>query len=273
MKGNREDNTSEYSYVQEGYRQTNDKVRWETRVEKSIAENVKENPKAFWKYIQSKTKSSVSVRELYMNAEKTLRTKNDKEKAKVLAEFFSSVFTQEPEGEILILAAKDVLEMPPFEFTDEEIGKTSKIPVDWKIANITAIFKKGDRSEPENYRPVSLTCVICKLMESIIRGKVLDNLSKYKLVSGRQYGFVNGRSTVLQLITVIEEWTKILDMGGGFDVAYYDFMKAFDKVPHRRLIGKTIQRYTEKSEEATGRSTKNEELVGKVAVEVSSKEM
>ncbi|XP_076036825.1 uncharacterized protein LOC143022485 [Oratosquilla oratoria] len=285
MKEDREDNISEYSFVQEGYRQTNNKVRWETRravkrVEKSIAENVKENPKAFWKYIQSKTKSSVSVRELYMNAEKTLRTKNDKEKANILGEFFSSVFTQEPEGEIPTLAANDVPEMPPFEFTDKEIGKvidklqrdkspgpdglhprilkevkaeiisplklifnsslqTSKIPVDWKIANITAIFKKkGDRSEPENYRPVCLTCVICKLMESIIHGKVLDHLNKYKLISGRQNEFVNGRSTVLQLITVIEEWTKILDMGGGFDVAHCDFMKAFNKVPHRRLIEK-----------------------------------
>ena len=59
-----------------------------------------------------------------------------------------------------------------------------------------------------------------------------------KLFSDKQFGFISGRSTVLQLIRVIDNWTEILDEGGCIDVAYCDFMKAFDKVCHKRLVHK-----------------------------------
>ena len=59
-----------------------------------------------------------------------------------------------------------------------------------------------------------------------------------KLFSKLQFGFIEGRSTVLQLLHVLDKWTETLDNGDSLDVIYCDFMKAFDKVPHKRLIKK-----------------------------------
>ena len=64
----------------------------------------------------------------------------------------------------------------------------------------------------------------------------------HKLYNNKQFGFISGRSTVLQLLKVLDRWTEILHEGGCIDVAYCDFMKAFDKVPHRRLLHK-LQMY------------------------------
>ena len=105
-------------------------------------------------------------------------------------------------------------------------------------ANITAIYKKGSKKLAGNYRPVSLTSVVCKLMESIIKDSIMEHMSKNNLLNSQQYGFVSGRSTVLQLIKVMDRWTEILDKGGCVDVVYCDFLKAFDKVPHKRLVQK-----------------------------------
>ena len=134
-----------------------------------------------------------------MKKEKTVLTQNDEEKATVLAEFFNTVFTREPEGEIPNIQVKDVPMMTQIHFTCEDVKlaidnlkrdkapgpegfhpriikeakneiawplqiifdlslRQGKLPEDWKTANITAIHKKGDRKDPENYRPVSLTC-------------------------------------------------------------------------------------------------------------------
>ena len=114
-----------------------------------------------------------------------------------------------------------------------------ELPEEWKQANVSVIFKKGKKTLPQNYRPVSLTCIICKTMESIIRDSVISHMRKNKLLSTKQFGFLGGRSTTLQLLHVLNIWTEILDQGGCLDVVYCDFMKAFDKVPHKRLIYKT----------------------------------
>ena len=63
-------------------------------------------------------------------------------------------------------------------------------------------------------------------------------MTRNKLFSTQQFGFIKGRSTVLQLLNVIESWTKALDREESIDVVYLDFMKAFDTAPHKRLIGK-----------------------------------
>ena len=72
-----------------------------------------------------------------------------------------------------------------------------RLPREWKEANITAIFKKGDRKDPGNYRPrpVSLTSVACKLMEQLVREEIVDHMTKNKLFSKEQHGFMTGRST------------------------------------------------------------------------------
>ena len=75
-------------------------------------------------------------------------------------------------------------------------------------------------------------------MERLIRDHLMEHLKINNLLSNKQYGFISGRSVSLQLLTVMNDWTKIMDKGEAVDVIYLDFMKAFDKVPHRRLIHK-----------------------------------
>jgi hypothetical protein len=115
---------------------------------------------------------------------------------------------------------------------------SKQLPDDWKIANISAIYKKGRKCDVANYRPISLTSVICKIFGSIIRDHIMDHFVRNKLYSDRQFGFIKGRSTVLQLLKALDNWTEQLENGGQIDVIYTDFEKAFNKVPHKRLIRK-----------------------------------
>ena len=115
---------------------------------------------------------------------------------------------------------------------------TGTVPEDWKTANITAIHKKGDKRAADNYRPISLTSVVCKVMESIISDALVNHMKVNGLFTSKQFGFLKGRSTTLQLLNVLDEWTKLLDAGIPIDVVYTDFQKAFDSVPHRRLMSK-----------------------------------
>ena len=112
------------------------------------------------------------------------------------------------------------------------------VPTDWKEANVTPIFKKGAKSVPGNYRPVSLTSVACKMMESIIRDEITKHLEANKLIGKSQHGFMRGRSCATNLLEFLERATRVVDGGGNFDIIYLDFAKAFDKVPRQRLLRK-----------------------------------
>lgn len=94
------------------------------------------------------------------------------------------------------------------------------------------------KSDVSNYRPISLTCIVCKILESLIRDHIMYYFKTNNLFSRKQFGFIKGRSTVLQLLTLLDKWTQSLESRGQTDVIYTDFEKAFDKVPHKRLIGK-----------------------------------
>ena len=106
----------------------------------------------------------------------------------------------------------------------------------WKKAIVTAIFKKGKKTDPGNYRPVSLTSVISKIMESIIRDAIVTHLVDNGLLSKDQHDFVPDRNCITQLLVCLEDWTRRLEEGKSFDVIYTDFSKAFDSVPHERLF-------------------------------------
>ena len=113
-----------------------------------------------------------------------------------------------------------------------------ELPDDWKLQYVSPIYKKGQRSLAENYRPISLTCVLCKILESMVRSKVLSHLLTNDVLSKRQYGFINGRSTTLQLLHFLDVCTKSIVQGNVVDTIYFDFKKAFDMVPHKRLLAK-----------------------------------
>ena len=112
------------------------------------------------------------------------------------------------------------------------------VPADWKKANVTPIFKKGSKGDPGNYRPVSLTSVACKLMESILRDAVTDHLDRNRLIRRSQHGFTKGRSCATNLLEFLEKVTLAADEGMAMDVVFLDFAKAFDKVPRERLLKK-----------------------------------
>ena len=113
-----------------------------------------------------------------------------------------------------------------------------EVPPDWRVANITCIHKKGSKSLSSNYRPVSLTSVACKVLESIIKDHIVSHLKKYNLIVESQHGFTKGRSCLTNLLTFLEDVIHSVDPGIPVDVIYLDFAKAFDKVPHLRLIKK-----------------------------------
>ena len=105
-----------------------------------------------------------------------------------------------------------------------------------KIKSDKTKVKQGSRNKSVNYRPVSFTSVICKLSETIIRYHMMDFLVKHKLINTSQHGFLKARSCLTNLLCFFEEITKWVDDGSPVDVIYLDFQKAFDKVPHQRLI-------------------------------------
>ena len=93
-----------------------------------------------------------------------------------------------------------------------------------------------------NNRPVSLTSIVCKCLEKIVWDRIIKFMINEGLFSNRQYGFISRRSTSLQLLKVLDKWTEALDSGHSIDCIYMDYAKAFDTVPHQRLVYK-LSRY------------------------------
>ena len=266
------------------YCQLRNKVRSITRKsrilhEKAIAAEAKSNPKKFWNFAKSQTKVKETISNLKT---KNATTSTDEEKAEVLLEQFTSVFTEDPPGDVPGFDKREVeFEVPLLTITQDmvykkldSINKTKsagpdeihprvyyelrdvittplttlfnsslsqkEIPDDWRLANISPIFKKGKKEIPSNYRPVSLTCIASKILESFVRDHIITHMKINRLLSNRQFGFLSGRSTVLQLLKVLDNWTELLNEKSrpGIDAIYMDFQKAFDKVPHQRLLHK-----------------------------------
>lgn len=126
----------------------------------------------------------------------------------------------------------------PLTYIFQRSFQDSCLPDDWRTATVIPIFKKGSKSDPGNYRPVSLTCVSCKIMESIIRDYIVEQLNNSESMSVCQHGFTKGRSCTTNLLTAFELWTKWIDEGYGVDIVYLDYKKAFDSVDHATLIKK-----------------------------------
>ena len=91
------------------------------------------------------------------------------------------------------------------------------IPCDWKNAEIIAIFLKGIKSNPANYRPISITSAVCKIIESIIRDIIVAYINDYNLHSDSQHGFRKHRSCVTQLLLVVEDLSDMFDNGDPSD--------------------------------------------------------
>lgn len=255
--------------------------------QRAVAKNCKENPKKFWKFINSKSKTSAKMGSIKVKNEVGEESiiHDDEEKSNVFMQYFSTVFNQEKEmqNQEEVDPIKNDFTMPDLVITEEMIAekldklkidksagidnlhpriikelktelakplkqifelslKMGRLPEDWRSSIITALHKKGSKANVANYRPVSLTCIACKIMEAIIRDHVMSYFKINELFSKKQYGFIKGRSTTLQLLTILDKWTKYLEEGGRIDAVYTDFEKAFDKVSHKKLLTK-LKRY------------------------------
>ena len=246
------------------------------KYEKQVAEQAKVNPSAFYRYANSKIKSKTGIADLTKedgsktttNTEKAellnnffksvFTTENpgplpDFEQYEYTSELSDFEITEEevmkllkdlninkasgPDGippRILSIAATELSVPIAILFRKSLVSGT--LPSEWKMAYVTPIFKKGNKSSVNNYRPVSLTCVVCKLMEKIVRKHIMEHFVNNNLISKHQHGFVPRRSCITQLLEVLDSWTETLDEGGSIDIVYMDYQKAFDSVPHRRLL-------------------------------------
>ena len=245
--------------------------------EEKVAVEINERPKSFWSYVRRKTKDTSQVQkvrrpngELTQSNEETACCLNtyfatvftaDSNEAlpvfpKRSVDVLDSVeFEEEAILDILKNLKVDKAPGPdgiqprvlselksglvtPLRLIFEKSLEEKYVPKDWKEATIVPIFKKGRKDSPDNYRPVSLTSAVCKIMEKVIRDAIMAHLVSMNLLSGEQYGFVPGRSTTLQLLVCMEEWTTQIENGMDVDVIYTDYSKAFDSVSHSKLLHK-----------------------------------
>ena len=112
------------------------------------------------------------------------------------------------------------------------------LPRDWRRANVTLVFKKGDKHSPSNYRPISLTSLVEKCLKRLVHTRILEFLEANNKLSSHQHGFRKGHSCQTQLLGTIHEWARSLDKRLFTQVIYLDFSRAFDSVPHQTLIMK-----------------------------------
>ncbi|CAM4630454.1 unnamed protein product [Lepidochelys kempii] len=160
------------------------------------------------------------------------QVKNDLDKFDV----FKSPGPDEMHARILKELTEEISEA--FAIIFEKSWKTGEIPEDWKRAHKVLIYKKGNKGNPGNYRPVSLTSVPGKIMEQIIKESICKHLEDNKVISNSQHGFVRNKSCQTNLIAFFGRVTSLVDRGEVVDVVYLDFSKAFDTVSNDLLINK-----------------------------------
>ena len=113
---------------------------------------------------------------------------------------------------------------------------TGEVPLDMRSANVSPIHKKGPLIMTDNFRPVSLTCVPGKLLEAVVKGNTVEHVERNNLIGNSQHGFRKGRSCLTNLLEFYHVMFNTYDRSRAVDVLFLDFKKAFDKVPHKRLM-------------------------------------
>ena len=206
-----------------------------------LTTTITDKPKAFWSFISKLRQDNQGIGDLNIAGN---IISDDKQKAEALGNHFKSVFTHEgnsksewqPTLTISLKGVHDQLSkintsksqgpdgIPPWFLNRyashltpviHDIFQSSidsgQVPKAWNEANVTAIFKKGNRAETSNYRPISLTPVISKLLEHIIHSHIMKHLEQHHILTDHQHGFRAKRSTETQLIQTVHDISKYLD--------------------------------------------------------------
>lgn len=227
----------------------------------------------FWSLLRSKTSCRPQIPALHVNSQTIVE---DSEKAEEFNKYFSSVFTTDDgRPPATFSVCQNSLEDISFSVIDvyEQLQKQSKklscgpdniphlvykrlsavlalplylifreslttgtVPKAWKEAVVTPVLKKGSKSAPNNYRPISLTCIACRIFEKVIAKAILDFCEQSNLLSTHQFGFLRRKSTTDQMLCCLNSWTTSIENNEMVEIAYLDFMKAFDSVSHSKLI-------------------------------------
>ena len=246
--------------------------------ERKICQDSKQNAKGFWRYVNTKLKRTTGVcnlskpdGELTKNDLEKSKVLNDffssvfvKEDLDNIPElpmrnkdkFLKSIVITREDIEtklknlnpnkatgpdkippLILKKLAHELSFPLHTIFNKSISE-NHVPSKWRMSDISGIFKKGAKNLASNYRPVSLTCILCKVLESFVRDALLKYMEENNFFSKCQHGFRRHRSCVTQLLEVLNDLTNLIEEKLDFDILYLDFAKAFDTVPHQRLLNK-----------------------------------
>ena len=254
------------------------KAHWQHINKILLAAETENNPKPFWSFIKSQNQDTTGVAPLkhknqlfsgatdrasiLSNQFKSVFTKDDNSELKHTAPYGPSYPEMEPfnitqHGVQKLLSAinpskaggPDQVPCRVLKELAEELApvltsifrqslESGEVPSDWKMQWVTPIFKKRSKCDAANYRPVSLTCVTSKLLEHIICSQIRDHLDRHRILSPFQHGFRGRRSCETQLAVTYHDLAELNDQMLQVDIGILDFSKAFDVVPHTRLLNK-----------------------------------
>ena len=272
---NTKDGTDYQEYIRKRNEATHAVRRAKREYEKAIAKECRKNSKAVWNYLKRKNKTSMpnlkktdgstttsdkeaadALNEQYHSVFTREDTDNIPQMTpKELLTEKLKTFTIEENDVLKALKNLQTNKSPGIDQVHPRVLKeladtlahpltlifrtsieTSELPRNWLDAVITPIFKKGNKTLPENYRPVSLTSLLCKILERLVVTQLIKHLKANELACLQQHGFVKNKSVTTNLLEALNIWTEALFHNIPVDVLYLDYAKAFDTVPHQRLV-------------------------------------
>ncbi|KAK4828306.1 hypothetical protein QYF61_025318 [Mycteria americana] len=227
--------------------------RAKAQLEINLATAVKDNKKCFYKYISNKRRAKDNIQPFWIRANCSLSTQSPQLEDRDGEQNEAPVIQGEMVSDLLhhldihksrgldgihprVLRELAEVFTKPLSILYQQFWLTGEVAVDWRLANVTPIYKKGWKEDLRNYRPVSLTSVPGKVMERMILSAITQHVQDDEMIRPSQHGFMIGRSCLTNLISFYDKVTRLVDEGKAVDIVYLDF--TFDTVSHSILLKK-----------------------------------